>query len=221
MPGATRHPFRTCSALRVVGEPLLSEAKWGGMMWSLAYPPGHGTEMASWGMKNGLFLREKSLSSLLVPVSASSDPTWIRMAPQGPTNILRAETLMESKDPQPSGSRHFSPALDGTPAHLSTQTCLQDIGNTNRRGRKEGSRRGISTYSQTRAGLGPNSTLQDAPTSQVPAVGSLGPASTPLPWPQLTATVICFHHQTGGQKQAWFSPGVSEQRTDECLRRWI
>lgn len=114
MPGATRHPFRTCSALRVVGEPLLSEAKWGGMMWSLAYPPGHGTEMASWGMKNGLFLREKSLSSLLVPVSASSDPTWIRMAPQGPTNILRAG----------------QPCLDGEqgPAALRKPTLLPGAG---------------------------------------------------------------------------------------------
>lgn len=167
---------------------------------------------------------EKNLSPafwfLSVPAATQRGFAWLHRDPRI-SFVQGSPALMESKDPQPSGSRHFSPGLDGTPAHLSTQTCLQDIGNTNRRGRKEGSRRGISTYSQTRAGLGPNATLQDAPTSQVPAVGSLGPASTPLPWPQLTATVICFHHQTGGQMQAWFSPRVSEQRTDECLRRWI
>lgn len=91
-------------------------------------------------MKNGPFLREKSLPSLPVPVSASSDPAWIcTLHRDSRTSFLQGSpALTESKHPQPSGSRHFSPGLAGTPAaRLSTQTCLQNTRNTNRMGREE------------------------------------------------------------------------------------
>lgn len=131
-------------------------------------------------------------------------------APQGLTNILPAGQPCLDGEQAPAALRKPT-LLPGAGWHTGRPPIHTDLFAEHQEHQQdgEGGKRGqgeASAHTQTRVGLGPNARLQDAPTSAGAHGGEPGPASTSLPWPQLTATSHLLSPSNWGTKAGLVLP---------------